>query len=75
MPITEPTLLLLLHGGPEPLSFTLPPVEREETVTAWKVLLDTDKPTGSSSALYPSLSVITVPARTIMLLEGSAGQA
>lgn len=74
LPITEPTLLLLLHGGLEPLPFTLPPVERGETVTTWKVILDTDNSTGESSASHPSLGTITVPPRTIMLLEGSDGQ-
>jgi len=74
IPITEPTLLLLVHAGPDPLPFTLPPVEREEAVTTWRVILDTDKSTGESSASHPGLGVITVPGRTVMLLEGSNGQ-
>ena len=71
MPITEPTLLLLLHAGPDPLEFTLPLVEREEATTNWSVIVDTDQSTGESTAVHPSLGKIIVPGRTIMVLEGS----
>jgi glycogen operon protein len=73
MPITEPTLLLLLHAGLEPIEFMLPSVERGEADTTWTVILDTDSCTGESSAAHPSLTKIMVPGRTVMLLEGNNG--
>jgi glycogen operon protein len=71
LPITEPTLLVLLHAGPHPIDFMLPSVDRGESDTTWTVILDTNVCTGESSAAYPSLRKITVPGRTVMLLEGN----
>lgn len=70
MPFSEPTLLLLLHAGREPIQFLLPSVERGEADTTWAVILDTDTATGERTAKYPSQTPITVPGRTVMLLEG-----
>jgi glycogen operon protein len=68
--ITTPTLMLILHAGIEPVEFTLPTIDREETEHTWEVILDTNDPEGDSSMTYEERAEITIPARTIVLLQG-----
>lgn len=73
LPITVPTLLLILHSGPQSIDFMLPSVERGEADTTWRLILTTDSCIGKGPEAYPSLSPIAIPGRTVMLLEGSNG--
>ncbi len=70
--ITEPSLLIVLHSGPDSVEVTLPPVNRDPTVNQWKVVLDTDSPVGTSSAIHAESSTIGIPGHTIVLMQGEA---
>jgi len=68
--ITTPSLFLIFHANPAMTTFVLPHVDRGEQERSWKLLLTTDCPTGLSDAMYDEGASLTVPGRTILLLEG-----
>ncbi len=69
-PITTPTLLLLLNASERAVTFKLPEVARDEGIDSWKVLVDTDVPTGQSDAMLEEFSELPLKSRTVMLCEG-----
>jgi isoamylase len=70
--IVTPSLMLILHTGEVATPFTLPTINREDTDHTWEVILDTDTADGSSNASYDELSTITIPGRSVVLLQGRA---
>jgi len=74
-PITTPTLLLIINASESDLSFSLPEVARDQSVDSWKVLVDTDSPSGTSDATLLEHTEIALKSRTVMLCEGLDGVA
>ena len=70
--ITEPSLLIVMHTGSDSAEVTLPSVNRDPTVNRWKVILDTGCDTGESSDVHAESATITVPGRTVLLMQGEA---
>jgi glycogen operon protein len=68
--ITTPSLFMILHANEAATTFLVPLIKRSDEERTWKVLLTTDCPTGDSDASYEEGTELTVPGRTIMLLEG-----
>jgi isoamylase len=70
-PVEDDDLLMLIHGGPEPLEFTLPVVGATEA--AWELLLDTarDEPRESS----PGGVKLEVEARSLRLYRRPLAEA
>ena len=68
--ITEPSLLVVIHSGPEEIEVTLPSINRDPAVTRWNVLLDTATATGEASASHDERSTIVVPGRSVVLMQG-----
>ncbi|MBA3378660.1 MAG: glycogen debranching protein GlgX [Chloroflexia bacterium] len=68
--IANPTLLMIVHAGTEPISFVLPMIDREETEHTWEVVLDTDHVTGASQESYAEQAKIQIPGRTVLLMQG-----
>ena len=68
--MTEPSLLVVIHAGPEDVEVTLPSINRDPTVTHWNVLLDTGTATGEAHASHEERSTIVVPGRSVLLMQG-----
>jgi hypothetical protein len=64
--------MMIVHAAAEPVRFVLPAIDREETVHTWEVVLDTNDPTGRSTACYDERSDFEAPGRTVLLLRGRA---
>ncbi len=71
--IATPTLLMIVHAGANPTSFVLPMIDREETEHTWEVVLDTDSSTGQSEDFYDERAEMTIPGRTVLLMQGRTG--
>ncbi len=71
--IATPTLLMIIHAGAHPTSFILPMIDREETEHTWEVVLDTDNSTGQSDDSYNEQAEMTIPGRTVLLMQGRTG--
>jgi len=72
--IATPTLLMIVHSGAEPTTFVLPNIDREETEHTWEVVLDTDHSSGIVDMCYDELVEITIPGRTVLLMQGLTGK-
>jgi len=70
--ITTPTMMMIVHAASEPITFTLPAINREETVHTWEVVLDTGNATGRSTARHDERTAVVVPGRSVLLLQGRA---
>jgi isoamylase len=64
------SLLLVLHGGKEPIRFLFPAIARAAQDLTWNVILDTDSANGASDANHDAGDEIDVPGRTILLCVG-----
>jgi hypothetical protein len=73
--IATPSLLMIIHAGAEPASFVLPMIDREETEHTWEVVLDTDSVTGTASRTHDEQASITIPGRTVLLMQGRTSEA
>jgi glycogen operon protein len=65
------SLFLLIHGGEEPIDFTLPAVDRPAQ-DKWYLILNTDKPDGIEESTHGQGEKLSVPGRTVMLFYGGA---
>ncbi len=73
-PLTPSSVLLLFHGGEDPVEFTLPRVERGDDLSHWTAMLTTDTPDGSISFKAKALSTVTLPGRTVMVFVPSTSE-
>ncbi|MGB3329514.1 MAG: glycogen debranching protein GlgX [Thermomicrobiales bacterium] len=71
-PLTSPTMLMVFNASENEVTFTLPEANRDDAVSGWRVLVDTDDPRGASDAILQEKSDLVLPARTVMLCESMA---
>ncbi len=69
--IVTPSLMLIVHAGPEPIEFVLPNIDRTGIEHTWELILDTDDARGEAEARFAESSTVAIPGRTIWLLLGS----
>ena len=67
----EPSLMLIIHAGPEPIEFPLPNIDRSDTEHTRELILDTDHARGEATARYAEGSEVEIPGRSVWLLQGS----
>ena len=68
--ILTPSLMIIIHAGQDPVEFVLPNLDRSEVDHTWELILDTDTARGESDKRFEEQSVVTVPGRTVWLLQG-----
>jgi glycogen operon protein len=66
------TLLVLMNANPEPLRFTLPPIEWGQD---WEILLDTREAVPSPHERTPAGGELTLEGRSLVLLRRPASDA
>ncbi|HYI24779.1 MAG TPA: glycogen debranching protein GlgX [Thermomicrobiales bacterium] len=69
--ITTPSLMLIIHAGPEPVKFRLPNIDRSDIEHTWELILDTDHARGEATERYAEGSEVEIPGRSVWLLQGS----
>lgn len=72
-PLTSPTMLMVFNAAEVDVTFTLPEVSRDDSVTTWRVFVDTDDPKGHADATHEENAELVVRSRTVLLCEGIEG--